>query len=108
MANGYSSTVTSQKDLLHDSSRNGTPLPSLEEGVEQTLPLTNNHDDFSNHESVEASIPPSALTRTDRPGPVRRARSATMMELGPYPQKSHSCPIPSCGRLFKRLEHLKR
>lgn len=31
-----------------------------------------------------------------------------MMELGPYPQKSHSCPIPTCGRLFKRLEHLKR
>lgn len=22
--------------------------------------------------------------------------------------KPHSCPIPSCGRLFKRLEHLKR
>lgn len=30
------------------------------------------------------------------------------MEVGPYPQKSHSCPIPTCGRLFKRLEHLKR
>lgn len=30
-----------------------------------------------------------------------------MMELG-VPYKSHSCPIPSCGRLFKRLEHLKR
>jgi len=42
-------------------------------------------------------------------GVVRRACSATMMELGnPYPQKSHSCPIPTCGRLFKRLEHLKR
>jgi transcription factor STE12 len=42
-------------------------------------------------------------------GVIRRARSATMMELGnPYPQKSHSCPIPTCGRLFKRLEHLKR
>lgn len=41
-------------------------------------------------------------------GVVRRARSATVMELGPYPHKSHSCPIPTCGRLFKRLEHLKR
>ena len=41
-------------------------------------------------------------------GAVRRARSATVMEVGPYPQKSHSCPIPTCGRLFKRLEHLKR
>ncbi|KXJ94630.1 STE like transcription factor-domain-containing protein [Microdochium bolleyi] len=39
---------------------------------------------------------------------LRRARSATVMELGPYPTKSHSCPIPTCGRLFKRLEHLKR
>lgn len=28
--------------------------------------------------------------------------------MAPYPQKSHSCPIPMCGRLFKRLEHLKR
>jgi transcription factor STE12 len=111
LANGYPSTATPQKDLLHEISRNGTPLSSLEQGVEQALPLSNHSDDLaalSNHESAETSIPPSALTRMDRPGPVRRARSATMMELGPYPQKSHSCPIPSCGRLFKRLEHLKR
>ena len=38
----------------------------------------------------------------------RRARSATTTDISPYPQKSHSCPIPACGRLFKRLEHLKR
>jgi len=44
----------------------------------------------------------------NRGGPLRRARSATTGEMGPYPQKSHSCPIPTCGRLFKRLEHLKR
>jgi transcription factor STE12 len=42
------------------------------------------------------------------PGVVRRARSATVSEIGPFPMKSHSCPIPTCGRLFKRLEHLKR
>ncbi|KAK0803835.1 Transcription factor mst12 [Friedmanniomyces endolithicus] len=41
-------------------------------------------------------------------GVYRRARSATVSEMAPYPQKSHSCPIPMCGRLFKRLEHLKR
>ncbi|KAK3070371.1 Transcription factor mst12 [Teratosphaeriaceae sp. CCFEE 6253] len=41
-------------------------------------------------------------------GAFRRARSATISEMAPYPQKSHSCPIPMCGRLFKRLEHLKR
>jgi transcription factor STE12 len=59
------------------------------------------------------SMQHSALARTSAGssaagGVYRRARSATMMELGPYPQKSHSCPIPTCGRLFKRLEHLKR
>jgi len=43
------------------------------------------------------------------PGAFRRARSATIItDLSPYPQKSHSCPIPACGQLFKRLEHLKR
>ncbi|KAL9060780.1 MAG: hypothetical protein Q9162_000484 [Coniocarpon cinnabarinum] len=38
----------------------------------------------------------------------RRARSATTTDVAPYSQKSHSCPIPACGRHFKRLEHLKR
>ncbi|GBC01837.1 hypothetical protein RclHR1_04350013 [Rhizophagus clarus] len=26
----------------------------------------------------------------------------------PYPLKTYTCPLPTCGRLFKRLEHLKR
>jgi hypothetical protein len=26
----------------------------------------------------------------------------------PYPVKTYTCPLPTCGRLFKRLEHLKR
>ncbi|KAH8702574.1 homeodomain transcription factor StlA [Talaromyces proteolyticus] len=111
LANGLSSTVASQKDLLHEISRTGSPLPNLEEGVEQTMSLMQQQDELTalaNHQAVEASVSHSVMGRMERPGPVRRARSATMMELGPYPQKSHSCPIPSCGRLFKRLEHLKR
>jgi transcription factor STE12 len=112
LANGYASTGgVPQKDLLHEISRHGTPLHSLDEGVESTLPLLNHSDDLSGlpkYDAVGSAVPPSAFNRPERPGPVRRARSATMMELGPYPQKSHSCPIPSCGRLFKRLEHLKR
>ncbi|EAQ90990.1 hypothetical protein CHGG_02925 [Chaetomium globosum CBS 148.51] len=64
-------------------------------------------------ESGDTSPPGSDIQRLrpmmhGGPNVVRRARSATVMELGPYPQKSHTCPIPSCGRLFKRLEHLKR
>lgn len=78
------------------------------------------HDDLGSmttggdFDAPSQSMQHSALARTSAgssagPGGVyRRARSATMMELGPYPQKSHSCPIPTCGRLFKRLEHLKR
>jgi transcription factor STE12 len=103
-----------QKDLLQEISRHGTPLQNLDESVNHhhSVPLNHQADDL-------AALPTSAALentvqnstgRSERagPGPARRARSATMMELGPYPHKSHSCPIPSCGRLFKRLEHLKR
>lgn len=108
---GVHANMANQKDFLQEISRHGTPLPSLEESSEHGLQLMASRDDLTalaNHDTMEASIQNSAMTRNERPGPVRRARSATMMELGPYPQKSHSCPIPSCGRLFKRLEHLKR
>ncbi|KAG5293443.1 transcription factor steA [Histoplasma capsulatum G186AR] len=113
LTNSFTSTVVNQKDLLHEISRTGTPLPSLEESPrEHQVSMIQGPDELSSlpsgdqlGKSVAAN---SANWKTDRPGPVRRARSATMMELGPYPQKSHSCPIPSCGRLFKRLEHLKR
>lgn len=106
--------VLPQKDLLQEISRHGTPLSNFEESAGQNvLSLNNTQDDlaaFSTDETVDAAVQNSATNKAERyvPGPVRRARSATMMELGPYPQKSHSCPIPSCGRLFKRLEHLKR
>lgn len=62
-------------------------------------PLTN--DELSAMNEPRASMQASHNV-------IRRARSATAMEVGPYPTKSHSCPIPQCGRIFKRLEHLKR
>ena len=114
LTNSYASTVVHQKDLLHELSRHGTPLPSLEESPPQAhAGLISPRDDLSHLVNEEAlngvnSLHNSPAIRAERPGPVRRARSATMMELGPYPHKSHSCPIPTCGRLFKRLEHLKR
>ena len=58
--------------------------------------------------SASGSFHEHRRTMSGPSGVVRRARSATVMELGPYPHKSHSCPIPTCGRIFKRLEHLKR
>ncbi|PUU77873.1 hypothetical protein B9Z19DRAFT_1193728, partial [Tuber borchii] len=39
----------------------------------------------------------------DTKGVLRRAKSNTPIKVAPYPQKSHYCPIPSCGRSFKKL-----
>ncbi|EAU30548.1 transcription factor steA [Aspergillus terreus NIH2624] len=106
--NGYP-TPLPQKNLLQEMSRNGTPLSSLEENPEPNQ-TSDELGALPTGDTLDSTAQHSSANKTDRfaPGPVRRARSATMMELGPYPQKSHSCPIPSCGRLFKRLEHLKR
>lgn len=107
LTNGYSSMIAHHKELL-ELSRQGTPLPTMEGSpAHQNVTMMQPHDDFS---SYHDEMTPHSLNTspTGRSGPIRRARSATMMELGPYPQKSHSCPIPTCGRLFKRLEHLKR
>ena len=107
LTNGYSSMIAHHKELL-ELSRQGTPLPTMEGSpAHQNLTMMPPHDDFSGYH--DEMTPHSLNTSpTGRSGPIRRARSATMMELGPYPQKSHSCPIPTCGRLFRRLEHLKR
>ena len=109
LTNGYSMPMQQHKELL-DLSRHGTPLPTLE-GSPAPMPMGTmpGHEDFSGMANGDLSHDGSLQHVSDkRPGPARRARSATVMELGPYPQKSHSCPIPTCGRLFKRLEHLKR
>ncbi|TVY37761.1 Transcription factor [Lachnellula occidentalis] len=100
------------KELL-ELSRHGTPLSTVEDSPAMNpMALQNNdfnqmsNEDLSGDSSIHDS--PQRRHMQGPNGVVRRARSATMMELGPYPQKSHSCPIPTCGRLFKRLEHLKR
>ncbi|PWW78113.1 STE-domain-containing protein [Tuber magnatum] len=94
-----------------DLSRHGTPLSY----VEDHSPAP--HSSMMQQQHEDSSLPPTSNcdqseygpgSDIKRPGAIRRAKSATIMEVGPYPQKSHSCPIPSCGRLFKRLEHLKR
>ncbi len=105
---GISMNGQQHKELL-DMSRHGTPLSTVE-GSPAMHPMTlqqefvhMGNDDMHSERGLNEQ-------RASQAGPsvLRRARSATVMELGPYPQKSHSCPIPTCGRLFKRLEHLKR
>ncbi|KAI2630469.1 STE like transcription factor-domain-containing protein [Xylaria nigripes] len=110
-SNSAISIASHQNREMIEMSRHGTPLSGVD-GSPAINPLSLQrpeyvglaHDDFSTDGSMSES-------RAIHGGPnvVRRARSATVMELGnPYPQKSHSCPIPTCGRIFKRLEHLKR
>ena len=106
--NAYNGVMAQHKELL-ELSRHESPLPSMEGSPARqhnmSLPGSEDYAGYGHDDSSAQSLTTSP---TGRPGPIRRARSATMMELGPYPQKSHSCPIPTCGRLFKRLEHLKR
>jgi transcription factor STE12 len=112
LARTYPSALLPQKDLLHEMSRHGTPLRSLDHNTAQhSGSMANQSGDLTSLPSsgtVESAQNTTGRSERSAPGPTRRARSATMMELGPYPTKAHSCPIPSCGRTFKRLEHLKR
>lgn len=109
----YPSAMLPQKDTLQEISRHSTPLQQMEQTTDHNqVPVSHAPNEITSMpltSGMESAISHNG-GRSDRPGPgpARRARSATMMEVGPYPQKSHSCPIPSCGRLFKRLEHLKR
>ncbi|KAK3313848.1 Ste12-like transcription factor [Apodospora peruviana] len=103
---GMSMTSQQHKEMMDQLSRHGTPLSTVE-GSPALNPMNLQHQDFSQLNGDELG-PLNEQRQMMQGGAVRRARSATVMELGPYPQKSHSCPIPTCGRLFKRLEHLKR
>lgn len=106
VAEGDESGDNSPPDLsFSTSSMGGVQRPAMDGSLHGMglQAFGNSTDDFMNDALLGHRRTVSGPT-----GVIRRARSATVMELGPYSHKSHSCPIPSCGRLFKRLEHLKR
>ena len=120
LPNGYANIVQQHRDMLDQMSRHGTPLQTMEgspaphnmvmQSQEHYKHEPYHHyqgDEYSGH-SADASPVTGQLSHRAGPMRVQRAKSATMMEIGPFSSKSHSCPIPTCGRLFKRLEHLKR
>ena len=111
--------IGEHKELMN-LSRHGTPLNTVEGATDESHsshahrmmhPHAEDFGGYTSSPTQDHRYTPihhhHAVQRTAN-GVFRRARSATVSELGPYPQKSHSCPIPMCGRLFKRLEHLKR
>lgn len=112
--NGGGLPSTAEQKPVVDISRHSTPLHTVEDSPPQqqqhTMMPQNDMHSLVNGDMFENPLQHSAVARTAAaPNVFRRARSATFTgDLGPYPQKSHSCPIPTCGRLFKRLEHLKR
>ncbi|KAI1310998.1 STE like transcription factor [Xylaria venustula] len=105
------SMASHQNREMLEMSRHGTPLSTVD-GSPALNPLSLQRQDFvglANDDFSADGCMSEQRAMQAGPNVVRRARSATVSELGnPYPQKSHSCPIPTCGRLFKRLEHLKR
>ncbi|PHH76988.1 hypothetical protein CDD82_3733 [Ophiocordyceps australis] len=109
-ASGVSMASQQHKDLV-EMSRHGTPLSTVD-GSPALNPMALQQDysqvAASDEYSGDGALKGHRRNLSGPNGVARRARSATVMELGPYPHKSHSCPIPTCGRLFKRLEHLKR
>ncbi|KAK3942955.1 putative transcription factor [Diplogelasinospora grovesii] len=106
-SNSAISLMSEQHKEMLELSRHGTPLSTVE-GSPALNPLALQQQDYAQLNTDDLALNDPRPMMQGNPNVVRRARSATVMELGPYPQKSHSCPIPTCGRLFKRLEHLKR
>ncbi|KAL2271625.1 hypothetical protein VTJ83DRAFT_996 [Remersonia thermophila] len=106
-SSNQSMAMANQPREIVDLSRHGTPLPTVE-GSPSLNPMPLQQHDYSPLPDELGPLNDQRAMMHGGANVVRRARSATVMELSPYPQKSHTCPIPSCGRLFKRLEHLKR
>ncbi|KAK0630777.1 STE like transcription factor-domain-containing protein [Bombardia bombarda] len=106
-SNSAMSMTSQQHKEMLDLSRHGTPLSTVE-GSPALNPMSLQQDYSQLNGDDLGSMSEQRQMMQGGPNVMRRARSATVMELGPYPQKSHSCPIEGCGRLFKRLEHLKR
>lgn len=89
-----------------DRSRQSSPMAS----VESSQPMHKMRDRYAGlmHDGSHTASHSRQSSPSSSVGAMRRARSATVSEVEPYPQRSHTCPIDACGRNFKRLEHLKR
>lgn len=94
---GFQRHTTPLRDIPY--SRTTTPAPShLSQPIFQANDeLARLHMDHHEDRYGSASPMPMDTRSSVTPGPG-----------GDSPAKTFTCPVPSCGRLFKRLEHLKR
>ncbi|GMF75848.1 unnamed protein product [Aspergillus oryzae] len=76
--NGYPTGALPQKNLLHEMSRNGTPLSSLEENPEQAaMPLANPPDELTalpNGDVLETGAQHSAMNKAERHRRIHEAQ----------------------------------
>lgn len=116
-------------DEQYDDSRHSTPDNLELSGLSQAIVPSSGASGYGNQSAATAanlfgmfSIFEGSPTYKQR---RRRANSCTSVNVNngngnnsnssptrsnaaPYPVKTYTCPLPTCGRLFKRLEHLKR
>ena len=95
---GFQRHTTPLRDSPY--SRTATPAPSqlshpLFQANDELVKLQLDHDERFD----SASPMPMDMRSSVTPGPSGDRDS---------PAKTFTCPVPACGRLFKRLEHLKR
>jgi transcription factor STE12 len=94
LAQGFQRHTTPLRDSPYQ--RSSTPVSGLQH------PIFNAHEELAQlqmeHDERYASASPMDF----------RASSVTPGAGGTSPAKTFTCPVPTCGRLFKRLEHLKR
>ena len=97
---GFQRHTTPLRDSPY--SRTATPVPPSQlsypifQANEELVKLQIDHD-----ERFSSSSPmPMDMRSSATPGPGNGERDS--------PAKTFTCPVPACGRLFKRLEHLKR
>ncbi|CAG8451758.1 3528_t:CDS:2 [Ambispora leptoticha] len=67
--------------------------PTYKQRRRRANSCTSVHANNNNNNAINGNHPNSPPTRSS---------------ASPYPLKTYNCPLPTCGRLFKRLEHLKR
>jgi hypothetical protein len=92
---GFQRHTTPLRDSPYQ--RTVTPIPN------QIQPIFHAHEELA-----KLQMEHDERYSTASPMPMDMRNSVTPGPGDGSPAKTFTCPVPTCGRLFKRLEHLKR